>query len=286
MGPRDTPQLPRSLRTPIRRCSSCVDRTTSTRAAMSRSTIIVAVPITATPLRISLRCLNALILAAAPLLAASVEAADATPSSAAAATTEAAYRVVIDAPSSLKAMIERGVGLVRWQTYADMTPELLDRLAQEAQTEIRNIAAAEGYFSARVEVKVDHDAKPPVVTMTVTPGEPTRISDVDIDVTGPANADPLGTAAIVKLRDDWGLPKGEVFRQTAWSYVEGARARHAAREPLRRREDRSQPRGHRPGRARGQAVGRARQRAGVPLRRASRSKGFRSTRRRWCATTA
>ena len=184
---------------------------------MSRSTIIVAVPITATPLRISLRCLSALILAAAPLLAASVEAADATPSSAAAATTEAAYRVVIDAPSSLKAIIERGVGLLRWQTYADMTPELLDRLAQEAQDEIRNIAAAEGFFSAHVDVKVDHDAKPSVVTITVTPGEPTRISNVDIDVTGPANTDPLGAAAIVKLRDDWGLPKGDVFRQTAWT---------------------------------------------------------------------
>ncbi len=184
---------------------------------MSRSTIIVAVPMTATPSRISLRYLRALILTAALLLVPSVEAADATSSSTGAATTEAAYRVVIDAPSSLKAMIERGVGLVRWQTYADMTPELLDRLAREAQTEIRNIAAAEGYFSAHVEVKVDHDAKPPAVTITVTPGEPTQISDVDIDVTGPANADPLGTVAIAKLRDDWALPQGEVFRQTAWS---------------------------------------------------------------------
>ena len=164
---------------------------TSTQAAMSRSTIIVAVPTTAALLRISLRCLNALIFAGVPVLAVDVEAADPAPSSAATATTEAAYRVVIDAPSSLKPMIERGVGLTRWQTYADMTPELLDRLAQEAQNEIRNIAAAEGYFSAHVEVKVDHHAKPPVVTMTVTPGEPTRISAVDIGVTGAANADPV-----------------------------------------------------------------------------------------------
>jgi translocation and assembly module TamA len=176
------------------------------------------VPFTATPLRNSLRCLRALILTAAPLFAASVDAADTTadtPATGAAA--EAAYRVVIDAPSPLKATIERSVGLVRWQTYADMTPDLLERLAREAEGEIRNIAAAEGYFSAKIDVAVDHGAKPPVVTMTVTPGEPTRITAVNIEVTGAANSDPLGTAAIAKLRDDWGLPTGQVFRQTAWS---------------------------------------------------------------------
>jgi translocation and assembly module TamA len=51
----------------------------------------------------------------------------------------------------------------------------------------------------------------------VTPGEPTRITKVSIDVAGAANTDPLGTAAIAKLREDWGLPTGQVFRQTAWS---------------------------------------------------------------------
>jgi translocation and assembly module TamA len=177
------------------------------------------VPFTATPLRNSLRCLRALILTTAPLFAASVDAGDATADTLATgpAAAEAAYRVVIDAPSPLKATIERSVGLVRWQTYADMTPDLLERLAREAEGEIRNIAAAEGYFSAKIDVAVDHGAKPPVVTMTVTPGEPTRITAVNIEVTGAANSDPLGTAAIAKLRDDWGLPTGQVFRQTAWS---------------------------------------------------------------------
>lgn len=176
-------------------------------------------PLTATSLHNSIRFLRALILTAAPLFAPSVDAADATADATAseAGAAQAAYRVVIDAPSPLKATIERSVGLVRWQTYADMTPDLLDRLAREAQDEIRNIAAAEGYFSAKVEVTIDRSAKPPVVTMTVTPGEPTRITDVHIDVTGAASTEPLGTAAIAKLRDDWGLPTGQVFQQTAWS---------------------------------------------------------------------
>ncbi len=177
-------------------------------------------PFTATPLRPPLRCVRALILAACAILAPSVGAADppANPAAGAAAGTEPAYRVVIAAPSPLKAAIERSVGLMRWQTYTDMTPELLERLAREAQDEARDAAAAEGYFSAVIDISIDRQATPPVVTMTVKPGEPTRISTVRIDVNGPAITDaPLGTAAIARLREDWGLPKDEVFRQVAWS---------------------------------------------------------------------
>jgi translocation and assembly module TamA len=176
-------------------------------------------------LRIACRRLRALIFAAAPLLAPSVDAAEAPKPSDGGAGEEPSYRVVIDAPSPIKTTIERNVGLARWQTYADMTPELLERLATEAREEIRTIAAAEGYFSAAVDIKVDGDAKPPVVTITVTPGEPTRITEVAIDVGGAANSDPLGVAAIAKLRDEWGLPTGQVFRQAAW---DAAKARALA----------------------------------------------------------
>jgi len=178
--------------------------------------MIDTLPLPATVSRMAFRRLRALILAVAPLLAPSVDAADATPPTDGGASTEPAYRVVINAPSSLKTTIERNVGLARWQTYADMTPELLERLGAEAREEIRNIAAAEGYFSATVDIKVDGTAKPPIVTITLTPGEPTRITEVAIDVTGAANSEALGVAAIAKLRDEWGLPTGQVFRQAAW----------------------------------------------------------------------
>ncbi|HMF29467.1 MAG TPA: BamA/TamA family outer membrane protein, partial [Candidatus Cybelea sp.] len=54
--------------------------------------------------------------------------------------------------------------------------------------------------------------------LTLTPGEPTRVSSVRIDVTGPATTDDsLGAAAVSRIRDEWGLPQGDIFRQTAWS---------------------------------------------------------------------
>ncbi len=112
----------------------------------------------------------------------------------------------------------RDVGLVRWQDYAEMTDDLLDRLAREAIEEARGMAAAEGYFSAKIDVRIDRDVRPAAVTLAVDVGPATRIASVRIVVTGPAATDtPLGTDAIARLTRDWALPEGDVFRQAAWS---------------------------------------------------------------------
>ena len=128
------------------------------------------------------------------------------------------YRVTVEAPSPLREILERDVGLVRWQNFAEMTDDLLDRLAREAVEEARNMAGALGYFSARIDVSMDRAADPVAVTLRVEAGAQTRITSVRIVVTGPAATDaPLGTDAVARLTAGWGLPEGEVFRQAAWS---------------------------------------------------------------------
>jgi translocation and assembly module TamA len=128
------------------------------------------------------------------------------------------YRVEVVAPPRLKATLERDVGLVRWQEYAEMTIDLFDRLAREAIEETRNAAAAAGYFSAEIDVRVDRSAEPVAVTLVVDTGAATRITSVRLVVIGPATTDvPLGADAIATLTREWGLPEGEVFRQSAWT---------------------------------------------------------------------
>jgi translocation and assembly module TamA len=134
-----------------------------------------------------------------------------------------AYRMVVEAPSPLKETLMRDVGLARWQAYAGMTEDLLDRLAREAIGETRQAAAAEGWFSAEIDVTIDRRTKPPTVTLSVTPGEPTLITSVNIEVTGPATTDvPRGTDAIANLKHNWGLPVGARFRQPAWTAAKEA----------------------------------------------------------------
>ena len=127
------------------------------------------------------------------------------------------YRVEVVAPSAIAATVTGAVDLIRWQDYADMTEDLFDRLARDAVPQAKEAAATQGYFSASVEITVDRTTQPVTVRLEVTPLAPTRVASVNIDVTGPATDAPEGQAAIARLRDEWLLPKGDVFRQETWT---------------------------------------------------------------------
>jgi translocation and assembly module TamA len=113
--------------------------------------------------------------------------------------------------------VASALDLVRWQDYADIPEDLLDLLARDAVAQAKEAAATQGYFSASVEITVDRSTQPVTVTLTVTPMLPTRVASVHVDVTGPATEAPEGQVAIAKLRDEWLLPKGDIFRQEAWT---------------------------------------------------------------------
>ena len=127
------------------------------------------------------------------------------------------YSVVIDAPKDVVELLRQSVGLVRWQSFEGMTDDLVDRLAHDAVDEAREAVSTVGYFSPEVDVAVDRSTKPITITLKVVLGVPTRIQDVRIEVTGPAERDDAeGAEAIAKLRRDWGLPQGAIFDQTTW----------------------------------------------------------------------
>ncbi|MEO8677145.1 MAG: BamA/TamA family outer membrane protein [Casimicrobiaceae bacterium] len=128
------------------------------------------------------------------------------------------YRVRVVAPSAIESTISAAVDLVRWQDFADMTEDLLDRLAREALPQAREAAATQGYFSAEVELAIDRSKTPADIALTVTAGLPTNVTETTVVVLGPAQLDvPTGTDAIAGVKQGWGLPAGDVFRQSAWT---------------------------------------------------------------------
>ncbi|MEO5765214.1 MAG: BamA/TamA family outer membrane protein [Casimicrobiaceae bacterium] len=127
------------------------------------------------------------------------------------------YRVVVEAPKEVADLLRLSVGLVRWQSYADMTDDLLDRLVREAASQAREAISTVGYFMPEVDIDVDRSTTPITVTLRVVLGNPVRIHDVQIDVSGPAARDDAqGAAAIAQMRREWGLPQGTIFNQTTW----------------------------------------------------------------------
>ena len=127
------------------------------------------------------------------------------------------------------------VDLIRWQDYEDMTEDLFDRLARDAVPQAKEAAATQGYFSADVDItRRPRDEARDACGSRSTPGAADAHRRAwRIDVTGPANDAPEGAAAIAKLRDEWLLPKGDMFRQEAWTAAKQPRGRHARRESVR-----------------------------------------------------
>lgn len=134
----------------------------------------------------------------------------------------ARYRVEIDAPASVKAAVESSLDLVRWQTYAGLTPELLEFLISDAKAQASDAAAAQGYFAAVVSGVLDNATTPPTVRIRVEPGEPTRVAEVSIEVTGAVMEASGGADAVSAMQAKWLLPRGAVFRQADWLAAKAA----------------------------------------------------------------
>ncbi|MDQ2963921.1 MAG: autotransporter assembly complex protein TamA [Pseudomonadota bacterium] len=141
------------------------------------------------------------------------------------------YRIEVSAPSEIKRAVERNLTLTRWQTYPDLTPEFLDLLIAEAKLQARDAVEAAGYFSATVDTEVDRETDPPTVKIRIEPGPPTRVTAVNIDITGPLLADASGTArTIADIRSGWSLPEGAIFQQSAWLTAKAAAVRTVTAE--------------------------------------------------------
>lgn len=156
--------------------------------------------------------LSVLLLACAPGFAAGIE-----------------YAVEIEAPAALAETLRKGLNLVRWQGDPQMSPELLRRLADEAERDAREVAAAEGYFSPQVRVAIDEQARPWRVLVQLEPGERTTIAAVDIRFSGPAAADEQARDALDRVRAAWALPRGQPFRQEDWENAKRRAVRELAR---------------------------------------------------------
>jgi translocation and assembly module TamA len=136
------------------------------------------------------------------------------------------YRLVIEAPEGVKGVLERGLSLARWRDYVGMTGPLLRRLVAESVPEVRQTLNAEGWFSPRIETSVEAAGGGWVVRIKVDPGEPTRVTAVDLHFTGPVTQSGSdGEARMKAAREAWSLSVGARFRQADWT---AAKARSLA----------------------------------------------------------
>ncbi|WP_083902533.1 autotransporter assembly complex protein TamA [Janthinobacterium sp. HH01] len=129
------------------------------------------------------------------------------------------YDVHIDAPGPLEELLQQNLDLLRFRGNPRMDREQLLRLVRAAPEQIKTLVATDGYYSPVVSAKLDRDSATPKVEISVQPGEPVRVGDIDLVLEGFAPTPGLPADQqfdTAKLKAGWTLQKGAVFRQTDW----------------------------------------------------------------------
>ncbi len=147
----------------------------------------------------------------------------------------------IQAPPAERALLAENLSLPRYQGVSDLDEAEFTRLLELAERETRAFLATLGEFAPHITLTRDAQARPPRITLRVTPGPVTRVSAVDLAFEGDiaSSADPAVQAQREALRHQWLLPPGERFTQAGWDAAKAGALRtlQARRYPRARQVD-------------------------------------------------
>jgi translocation and assembly module TamA len=126
----------------------------------------------------------------------------------------AAYRVEIDAPGDLKALLDQHLDLSRYKDREDLSEDQLKFLIDTVDEQVTQLTSTEGYFSPKTTVTVDAgDIK--TIHLKIDPQQRTIVSAATVDVIGKAAIEAPERVSLIK--QNWGLPAGQPFRQADWA---------------------------------------------------------------------
>jgi translocation and assembly module TamA len=132
---------------------------------------------------------------------------------------DAAFSLSIDAPDDLRELLERHLDILRYRNVSDLSDGELARLLLAADKDARTLLATQGYFSPTIALHPPVSTTGPVartLTLTVEPGEPTEVSDVEIVLTGAIRTDAQSEEQRDSVTGQWWLESGMRFSQTRW----------------------------------------------------------------------
>ncbi|MDD5388501.1 MAG: autotransporter assembly complex protein TamA [Gallionellaceae bacterium] len=136
------------------------------------------------------------------------------------------YAIDLQAPQAQRRLLENHLDLYRWRDGERMDETQLRRLVDQAPRQVRALLASEGFYSPQVHAELAHSGGAWAVRLEVQPGEAARVGPVDLQIVG-GSADSSADlrARQLKLRADWSLPGGAVFRHEDWESAKRAALR-------------------------------------------------------------
>lgn len=138
--------------------------------------------------------------------------------------------------------LKRHMELQRYADFPDLQASELRRLLAEAETNARDLLAAQGYFDPTLSLTLNEpqggeDLRR--IVIEVDPGKRARVSSRRISFAEPMNSDSLGERQRRVITRDWLLDEGDLFTQPAWdaAKAEGLRVLQGERYPAARISD-------------------------------------------------
>lgn len=127
------------------------------------------------------------------------------------------YPLVIEAPDGIADLVRDYTLLGRWRQRADYDPSQMPLFIDRAPGEIRELLAAEGYFSPEMTVQAEGGG----ARVVILPGPRVTVGSVSIRIEGELN-EPAHAERRRDVERAWLMPAGEPFRSEDWESAKRA----------------------------------------------------------------
>jgi translocation and assembly module TamA len=163
-----------------------------------------------------------------PAAAETAEAAASDPPAPARSSAPVRWRLSIEAPDDVRAVLAQYLDIARVERSPDMSRVSrfeLRRLVSATPAQARALLETQGYFLADVNARLDEAGGENALltaVVQVTPGTRTQVQSARIEFEGPLavadeQKDDTARTLTRRLRDGWQLPPGKPFTQGDWS---------------------------------------------------------------------
>ena len=131
--------------------------------------------------------------------------------------------VDISGAGPLSGLLQEFLDINRHVADRDLSEREAQRLIGITPRQAKELLATAGYFNPTITPTVEHQPGRLVARFAIDPGTATTVEKVVINFIGAIAADTGGKPErIARIRRDWSLREGEVFRQDSWDSAKGA----------------------------------------------------------------
>ncbi len=135
----------------------------------------------------------------------------------------AKYDVDIDAPRSIKKLLQDHLDLARFAKRDDVSDDQFQFLVTATPKDVRDLVATEGYFTPVVRTDVNTAGEKRSVKVSVDPGPQTKVASVDLKFTGAVTTEDRKQENAARFA--FSVNEGDAFSQHAWDDAKSAALR-------------------------------------------------------------